>query len=135
MQNELFSQFQPAPFNLESFSELNALNIRTWNRFSEIQWEFARLNIETGVEQIKVLANPRGYSDLLNVESDLTQQYKGRAAELARKWATAVSESQQEFRAIFSTGNAPATPAKTAARTGAAPATSTKKKRSKKKAA
>ena len=131
MQTEMFKQFQAPQLALDSINNAQEINFRVWNSFTQFQLDVARLNIETGVEQVKILSNAQSYEDLYNIETDLADAYKGKFTDLTREWLATITSSQEEYRDLFTT-----TAADKSVKATSTPVNVTKKttkKRSKKK--
>ena len=81
----------------ESLQELGAINAKALQKIAELQFKFASFNIETGIEQSKLLASTSNYKDLLSAESDFAGEYSTKAMDFTRQAATIITESRDEF--------------------------------------
>lgn len=102
MQNEIFEQLnQAGKTSYQSFQELMAINTKTLQKLSELQFSLATLSIEGSVEQAKLLTGNTNYKDLLSAESEFASDFCGKVLEITRKTAEVLNESRDEVTAWF----------------------------------
>jgi len=98
MTNALFSSLTDnSRFTYESLQELGTINSRTLNRLAEIQMNFARLGIESSMEQARLITDVNSYDDLLSAESDLASSYGDKVMGLVRETAELMTDSRDQF--------------------------------------
>lgn len=103
--------------SFESLQELGAINAKTLQKLAELQFKVATYNIETGIEQTKLLTGTTNYKDMLTAESDFAGEYSSKAMDFTREAGSIFTESRDEIVSWFEKGLAkaevkPKTPAK-----------------------
>jgi phasin family protein len=88
----------------ESLQELGTINAKAIQKLSELQFKFASYNIETGIEQTKLLTSTTNYKDLLAAESEIAGDYSAKAIDFTRLAASILSESRDEIMSWFEKG-------------------------------
>lgn len=105
MQYDYVEQFSKAgKTSYESLQELGAINAKAIQKFVELQFKFASFNIETGIEQSKLLTSTTNYKDLLSAESDFAGEYSTKTLDFTRQAASIITESRDEFVNWFEKG-------------------------------
>lgn len=100
MTNQIFTMMtDSSTFPFDSLQELNDINTRALNKLARLQISFARLGIETSVEQAKLLTDVNGYDDFLSAGSELASSYSNKITGLTREVTDILSESQEELLA------------------------------------
>lgn len=118
MTNEFFNTLSGnGHLAYESFQELGAINTKALNKLAEIQLNFARLGIESTMEQARLLADVGNYEDLLSAETDLASEYGDKVMALTLETTELVTASRDELMAwvekrFEESGKAVAKPAK-----------------------
>ncbi|MEJ2760373.1 MAG: phasin family protein [Gammaproteobacteria bacterium] len=98
MSNDIFTTMTgSSSLAYESMQELGAINSKTISRLAEIQLDFARLGLESSMEQAKLLTDAGSYENLMAAESDLASRYGDRIMALARETTEVMTESRDEF--------------------------------------
>ena len=88
----------------ESLQELGSINAKALQKLTELQFKFATFNIETGIEQAKLLTSTTNYKDLLSAESDFANEYSTKAMDFSKQAATIFTESRDEIVSWFEKG-------------------------------
>lgn len=88
----------------ESMQELGSINAKALQKLTELQFKFATFNIETGIEQAKLLTSTTNYKDLLSAESDIANEYSTKAMDFSKQAATIITESRDEIVSWFEKG-------------------------------
>lgn len=105
MQFDFVEQFTNAgKTSYQSVQELGAINAKAIQKLSELQFKFASYNIETGVEQTKLLTSTTSYKDLLAAESEIASDYSAKALDFSKQAASILSESRDEIMSWFEKG-------------------------------
>ena len=105
MQNEYFEQLtNTGKTSFETFQALGTINSKVMQKLAELQLNFASLNIESGIEQAKLLTSTTNYKDLLSAESDFADEYSNKALSIARQAAGILTQSRDEIIAWFEKG-------------------------------
>lgn len=88
----------------QSVQELGAINAKAIQKLSELQFKFASYNIETGIEQTKLLTSTTSYKDLLAAESEIASDYSAKALDFSKQAASILSDSRDEIMSWFEKG-------------------------------
>lgn len=105
MQNEFIEQVTSAgKTSYEAMQELGAINANAIQKLTELQFNLASLNLESGVEQAKLLSTTTNYKDLLSAESDLAGDYSTKAMDITRQAAEVLTKSRDEIVSWFEKG-------------------------------
>jgi phasin family protein len=100
MKNDIFNIMSDgSKFSYESLQELSDINTKTFTKLADLQMSFARLGIESSVEQAKLFSGASSYDDLLSAESDLATSYSDRIVELTREATDILSASREDLMA------------------------------------
>ena len=98
MQNEFIDQVTNAgKTSYEAIQELGAIQARALQKLTDLQFNLASLNLESGVEQAKLLSTTSNYKDLLSAESDFAGEYSNKALDITRQTAEVLTESRDEI--------------------------------------
>ncbi len=81
----------------ESLQELGAINAKAFQKLMDLQFKFATFNIETGIEQTKLLTSTSNYKDYLTAETDFAGVYSAKAMDFTKQAASILSESRDEI--------------------------------------
>lgn len=87
--------------SFESLQELGTINAKALQKLAELQFKFASYNIETGIEQTKLLTGTTNYKDLLTAESDFAGEYSSKAMDFTREAGSILTESREEIVSWF----------------------------------
>lgn len=105
MQNEFIEQVTSAgKTSYEAMQELGAINANAFQKLTELQFNLASLNLESGVEQAKLLSTTNNYKDLLSAESELAGDYSNKAMDITRQAAEVLTQSRDEIVSWFEKG-------------------------------
>ena len=88
----------------QAMQELGAINIKALQKLSELQFKFASYNIETGIEQTKLLTSTTSYKNLMAAESEIASDYSAKAVDFSRQAASILSDSRDEIMSWFEKG-------------------------------
>ena len=88
----------------QAMQELGAINIKAVQKLSDLQFKFASYNIETGIEQTKLLTSTTSYKNLMAAESEIASDYSTKAIDFSRQAASILSESRDEIISWFEKG-------------------------------
>ena len=88
----------------ETLQELGAINAKAIQKLTELQFKFASFNLETGIEQTKLLTSTTNYKDLLSAESEFAGDYSTKAMDFTKQAASIFSESRDELVSWFEKG-------------------------------
>jgi|GEM_PF-1037629 len=98
MSNALFSTFADnSRFTYESLQELGAINTKTLNRLVEIQMNFARLGLESSMEQTRLITDVNSYDDLFSAESSLASSYGDKIMGLVSETVELMTDSRDQL--------------------------------------
>jgi Phasin protein. len=105
MQIDYLEQFSNAGKTSYSFmQELGVINSKTLQKFTELQFNFASLQLENTMEQLQLLGKTDSYKKLLSTESELVGEYGSRTMDFARKAASILAESGEDLISLFDKG-------------------------------
>lgn len=105
MQNDYVEQLTNAgKTSYETLQELGSINAKALQKLTDLQFKFATFNIETGIEQAKLLTSTTNYKDLLTAESDFASDYSTKAMDFTKQAATIFTESRDEIVSWFEKG-------------------------------
>lgn len=90
--------------SFETLQELGTINAKTLQKLAELQFKVATYNIETGIEQTKLLTSTTNYKDLLTAESDFAGEYSSKAMDFTREAGSILTESRDEMVSWFEKG-------------------------------
>lgn len=90
--------------SFETLQELGNINARTLQKLTDLQFKVATYNIETGIEQTKLLTSTTNYKDLLAAESDFAGEYSNKAMDFTREVGSILTESRDEIVSWFEKG-------------------------------
>ena len=88
----------------ESLRELGELNLRSWEQLLERQMDAFSLAVETGVQQMKLASEAKGYNDLLKGQVELVKSIGERALRESKTNLEMANASRDEYRAWFEKG-------------------------------
>ena len=103
--------------SLKSLQDLNDINTNSLKKLTELQFNFASINQEFGVEQSRLLTSSTDYSDLVTAETELTREYSDKATDLINQANQILTETRDEVISWFEKeiGSPGKTPEKTPA--------------------
>ena len=98
MTNEFFSTLSGnGQVAYQSIQELGAINSRALNKLAEIQFNFAKLGLESSMEQARLLADISNYEDILSAGTDLASEYGDKMMALTLETTEVMSASRDEL--------------------------------------
>lgn len=98
MQNEYIEQLASAgKASYQSLQELGAINTRALQKLVDLQFKFATFNLETGIEQTKLLSSTSNYKDYLSAESEFANEYSTKTMDFTKQAASILAESRDEI--------------------------------------
>lgn len=105
MQNDYVEQLTNAgKTSYETLQELGAISAKTWQKLTDLQFKFASFNIETGIEQSKLLSGTTNYKDILSAGSEFASDYNAKAMDFSKQATSILAESRDEFVSWFEKG-------------------------------
>lgn len=109
MQNDYVEQLTHAgKTSYASLQELGAINTKALQKLMNLQFKFASFNIETGIEQSKLLTSTTNYKDYLSAESVFAGECSTKAMDFTKQAASILSESRDEIVSWLEKGFEPA---------------------------
>lgn len=125
MQNDILEEFVNSGKNsCENLQQLGAINAKTLQKLTELQFSLATMSIEGGVEQAKLLSSTTNHKDLISAETELGNSYSSKLMNLSKQIAEVLNESGEEIagwfeKSVESFGDTAKTTAKTTTRKSA----------------
>ena len=105
MQNDYVEQLTNAgKTSYETLQELGTINAKALQKLTDLQFKFASFNIETGIEQGKLLTSTTNYKDLLSAGSEFASDYSAKAMDFSKQATSILTESRDEFVSWFEKG-------------------------------
>jgi phasin family protein len=102
MQNEMFEKLtSTGESSYAAVRELGVINNNLLKQMTELQFSFATMSIEYGVEQAKVLSSTTNYKDLLSVQADFASDYSNKVIDYSRQTADVIAEARNDVVALF----------------------------------
>lgn len=98
MTNDIIEQMTAGgQASYEAIQQLGAINTKTIQKLTDIQFSLATMGVESSIEQMKLINNTNNYTDLISAESDLASTYSNKVIEVTRQAAEVLTESQEEI--------------------------------------
>ena len=88
----------------ESLKALNEINTKTTEKLAAQQLQFANSSVESGIKQVTLFAETKGYKDLFSGQAGLASEYNQMVVDSMRETADALNESKSELSAWFEKG-------------------------------
>src|SRR3989337_4137975 len=86
MQNDYVEQLtKVGKTSFASLQKLGAINTKALQKLMDLQFKYASLNIETGIEQTKLLTSTTNYKDYLSAESEIAGEGSTQAKEFTKQ--------------------------------------------------
>ena len=102
MQNEITEKLTTiGASSYAAMQELYAINTNLFKQVTDLQLSFATMNIESGVEQAKVLSGKTNYKDILSAQADFASDYSHKVNDFGRQTTDVITEAQNEVVALF----------------------------------
>lgn len=98
MQNDYVEQLtKVGKTSYASLQELGAINTKALQKLVDLQFKYASFNIETGIEQTKLLTSTTNYKDYLSAESEIAGECSTKAIDFTKQAASILSNSYDEI--------------------------------------
>ena len=98
MQNDYVEQLtKVGKISYASLQELGAINTKALQKLIDLQFKYASFNIETGIEQTKLLTSTTNYKDYLSAESEIAGECNTKAIDFTKQAASILSNSYDEI--------------------------------------
>ena len=98
MNTELITHLaDSSKLSYQNLQELNAINTRIFSKFAELQFNVAKLGLESSIEQAKLLTGISVYEDLMSAESDFANTCRDNMMKISRELGDVLVESHGEF--------------------------------------
>lgn len=81
----------------ESLKELATINKKSLEQIAEQQLAMVSLVVESNTKFFETVSKAKGYSEVLNVQSELSADFSGKAQGIARNTADILNESKEEI--------------------------------------
>lgn len=105
MQTDFVKQWTDLGANtFESLKELGEINSKTAEKLAAQQLDFMNTCVETGVKQITLLSESKGYKDLLAGQAGFAAQYNDMVMDTIRKTTETMTESKDDMTEWFEKG-------------------------------
>jgi len=130
MNNEFINQFNDSSkVSFEAFQQFNVINVEAMQKLAALQFSLTSLNVESTVEQAKLLTSGTDPQALFAAESALTRTYGERLMQITSETTDVLTQSREQMLAFaghtFQAENPAVSPAK--AQSKASNKTATKK--------
>ncbi len=80
----------------ESMKELASINKKSLEQIAEQQMALFSLIVDSNTKFLETVGKAKGYSEVLNAQSELSADFSGKALGIARNTADILSESKDE---------------------------------------
>jgi len=87
-----------------SLKELTEINAKALERFTEQQLGFFSACLDTGVKQINLISEAKGYKDLFSGQARLVAEFNEKTLDAIRKAGGVVAESKDQLTAWVEKG-------------------------------
>lgn len=84
-----------------SLKELGEINTKTFEKMGEQQLGWVNACVDTGIKQVTLLTESKGYKDLLAGQTKLMTEYNEKMLDAARKSTEIMTDSKDEMAAWF----------------------------------
>lgn len=88
----------------ESLRELGELNLRTWEKLLGRQMDALSFVMESGVQQIKLASEVKGYNDLVKGQVEFAKNISERALRESKANLEMANATRDEYRSWFENG-------------------------------
>lgn len=82
-------------------TQYGEINLRAWEKLSQIQRDLMDLGVECGTRQWQILGNAKTPADILTTESDIVVEYCGKLFDDVRQAVDILTKRQCEAMACF----------------------------------
>lgn len=89
---------------LASVKELGEINARAIEKLSEQQLDLLSTTLDTGIKQLTLMAESKGYKELLSGAATLIAAYNDKLMEAVRKSTNIMTTSKDDLTAWFEKG-------------------------------
>lgn len=83
----------------ENIKELASINKKSFEQIAEQQMALFNLVVDSNTKFFETIGKAKGYSDVLNAQSELSADFNGKALGIARNTADIMTESKDEVSA------------------------------------
>jgi phasin family protein len=88
----------------ESLRELGEINLRNWEKLLGRQMDVLSFAMESGVQQMKVASEAKGYNDLVKGQVEFVKGIGERALQESKANLEMANATREEYRAWFENG-------------------------------
>jgi phasin family protein len=99
---ELFNEMSSKGY--EAARQLGEINLRTMEQLVGRQMDAVALIMESGLQQVKMVSEAKGYNELVKGQVDLAKGLGERVLEESRNNMKLASDTRDEYRAWLETG-------------------------------
>lgn len=89
---------------VSSLKDLGEINTKAAQKLTQQQLDFIDCCLETGVKQITLVTDSKGYKELLSGQANLASEFNEALMETLRKNSDILTESKDEFTAWLEKG-------------------------------
>ena len=101
MTKEFITQFNDSgKASFETFQQFNAINVATLQKLTALQFNLARLGVESTVEQAKLLTSGSDPQALFAAESALASAYGDKVMQITSETTEVLTQSRQQLAAF-----------------------------------
>ncbi|MGH8658463.1 MAG: phasin family protein [Gammaproteobacteria bacterium] len=87
-----------------SIKEFGDINAKATQKLTQQQLEFMDCCLETGVKQVSLVTDSKGYKDLFSGQASLASEYNEALMDALRKTTETLTETKDELAAWFEKG-------------------------------
>lgn len=88
----------------ESMRELGDINLRNWERIVARQMDAVSLMMESGLRQVKMASEAKGYNDLVKTQVEFAKELGQRLVDETRQNLQLAGDARDEYRLWFEKG-------------------------------
>lgn len=88
----------------ESMRELGEINLRNWERIVARQMDAVSLMMESGLRQVKMASEAKGYNDLVKTQVEFAKELGQRLVDETRENLQLAGDARDEYRLWFEKG-------------------------------
>jgi Phasin protein len=89
---------------MSSIKEFGDINAKATQKLTQQQLDFIDCCLETGVKQISLVTDSKGYKELFSGQATLASEYNEAVMDALRKVAETLTETKDELTAWFEKG-------------------------------
>lgn len=87
-----------------SMKELSEITAKTFEKLAQQNMELVSSTLQTGVKQLNLLSESKGYKDLLSNEANLVAEYNQSILDSVKKTAEIITGTKDEFTSWLEKG-------------------------------